>query len=160
MDMTLYALLNKKIKGVASGLSKAEVSGTTLTLFFTNGTQTSIDFPAPADGISITNIEINSNNHLICYLSDNSTVDAGEIGTVKGDDGFSPEISEDENNNENTYRLKIVTKDETIITPNLKSGGNTDLSDYYTKSETEQLISNNFVPTSADDINSLLDTIL
>ena len=34
-----------------------------------------------ANGISITNVAINSSNHLICTLSDGNTIDAGEIPT-------------------------------------------------------------------------------
>ena len=37
-----------------------------------------------------------------------------------GVDGFSPVITEDENNNESTYKLNIENKTGTITTPNLK----------------------------------------
>lgn len=36
------------------------------------------------------------------------------------EDGFSPIITENKDNDENTYKLDIVTKDATITTPNLK----------------------------------------
>lgn len=39
---------------------------------------------------------------------------------VPGVDGFSPVITEDENNNESTYKLNIENKTGTITTPNLK----------------------------------------
>lgn len=161
MDMTLYALLNKKIKGVASGLSSYTVDGTSLTLVFKDGTQATIDFPTPADGVSIDNVKIDENNHLLCYFSDGQTVDAGKIPTIKGEEGFSPEITEDENNNENVYKLKIITKDGTLITPNLKGGSSGgDFSNYYTKEETEKLIQDNFIPLTSSDIDNLLNDIL
>ena len=131
-----------------------------------------------ADGTSITNVSIDTNNHLIVTYSDSTTVDAGLIPTVKGDkgddgksayevavdngyvgtveewldslvgedgksayeiaveqgytrteeewveslEGFSPEITVYQNTDD-TYKLQIVTKDATIITPNLKGGG-------------------------------------
>lgn len=36
-------------------------------------------FPTPKDGISITAVSIDENNHLICTMSDGSTIDAGEL---------------------------------------------------------------------------------
>lgn len=38
-----------------------------------------MSIPLPQDGVSIINVEINADNHLICTLSDNSTIDAGEL---------------------------------------------------------------------------------
>lgn len=37
-----------------------------------------------AQGLSITNVEIDKNNHLICTLSDKTTIDAGEIAGGNG----------------------------------------------------------------------------
>lgn len=37
------------------------------------------------DGISIVSIKVDENNHLICTLSDSSTIDAGEIKVASGD---------------------------------------------------------------------------
>ncbi len=39
------------------------------------------------DGVSVTSVEINSENHLIVTLSNNTTVDAGLIKTIAGEDG-------------------------------------------------------------------------
>ena len=51
-----------------------------------------------------------------------------------GEDGFSPIIVENENNDESTYKLDISTKTGSFTTPNLKggggSGGGTGTSDY------------------------------
>ena len=38
-------------------------------------------------GVSVTDVAINSNNHLIITLSDKSSIDAGLIETVAGKDG-------------------------------------------------------------------------
>lgn len=42
------------------------------------------------------------------------------MGAVKGQDGFSPIITENANNTESEYRLNITTKDGTFTTDNLK----------------------------------------
>lgn len=41
------------------------------------------------------------------------------MGAVKGKDGFSPTISENENNTANTFKLNITTSTGTVTTPNL-----------------------------------------
>lgn len=38
-----------------------------------------MNIPLPQDGISITKVEINKSNHLICFMSDGTTIDAGEL---------------------------------------------------------------------------------
>lgn len=50
--LQVYALLNKKIKGVASGVASHKVEGTNLILTFTDGTTEIISFPTPEDGLS------------------------------------------------------------------------------------------------------------
>ena len=76
--------------------------------------------------ISIKNVKIqqvgqddNIENHLIVTLTDESTIDAGVIETVKGDDGFSPSIVVAKDTDDE-YILDITTKDGTITTPDLK----------------------------------------
>lgn len=126
MDMTLYALLNKKIKSAVTGIASCQVVGTNLIFNFTDGTSQTMTFPSPKDGVSITNISIDTANHLIVTLSDNSTIDAGLIPTIKGgkgdkgDTGFAPTIKENEDNTEDIYKLDITTEEGTITTPNLK----------------------------------------
>lgn len=163
MDMLLYALLNKKIKSAITGIASCQVVGTNLIFNFTDGTSQTMTFPTPKDGVSVTNVSVDSNGHLIATLSDGNLIDAGAIPTIKGDkgdDGFSPSITENEDNNENVYKLDIETKEGTITTPNLKGSGSGDLSNYYTKSETEGLIQSTFSPTPPSDIENLLDGIL
>lgn len=44
-------------------------------------------FPKPADGLdgkSVTNVKIDTNNHLICTLDDGTDIDAGEIKGIGG----------------------------------------------------------------------------
>ena len=188
MDAKLYALLNKKIKGVASGIASHHVIGTSLYLTFTDGTTATITFPTPKDGVSVEKLEIDENTlELKYFLSDGTSGIAGIIPKGKdgatpkindttknweingkdtgvpatGPEGFSPLIKENENNNSNVYKLDITNKDGTFTTPNLKgSGGSGDLSDYYTKEETEQLIQNNFVALTDNEIQNILDEVL
>ena len=88
MDTVVYALLNKKIRGLVSGIQSASVSGTTITFTMNDGSKQSITFPAPKDGLSITDIDVNADNTLTCTLSDGSTVTTtNKIKTIKGDPG-------------------------------------------------------------------------
>lgn len=114
MDITTYALLNKRIKGVASGVKSHLVVGTDLILTFNDGTQATISFPTPADGkdgvngkdgLSITKVEINDDNELICTLSDGSTINAGkfpESGEEISLDEYN-KLSEDEKKSRTWY---------------------------------------------------------
>ena len=127
---------------VALGISNMRTSGSTV--YFTvaaTGEEVSVTLPAPADGISITNVEVNASKELIITLSDNTKVNAGVIPTVKGDkgdkltfndltdaekeslkgdDGFSPTITENADNTDKIYKLDIETVDGKFTTPNLK----------------------------------------
>ena len=42
-------------------------------------------FPTPADGVSVVSMAIDDRNHLISTMSDNTTIDAGEIPTLSAD---------------------------------------------------------------------------
>ena len=129
---------------VALGISNMRTSGSTV--YFTvaaTGEEVSVTLPAPADGISITNVEVNASKELIITLSDNTKVNAGVIPTVKGDKGdpfkysdftpeqleslkvkgdagVSPTITENADNTDKIYKLDITTADTTFTTPNLK----------------------------------------
>ena len=127
MDTVVYALLNKKIRGLVSGIQSASVSGTTITFTMNDGSKQSITFPAPKDGLSIADVDVNADNTLTCTLSDGSTVTTtNKIKTIKGDDGFSPTITEDTGNTDDIYKLVIADKNGSITTPNLKGGGSSD----------------------------------
>ena len=58
MDTVVYALLNKKIRGLVSGIQSASVSGTTITFTMNDGSKQIMTFPTPKDGASITNVNI------------------------------------------------------------------------------------------------------
>lgn len=65
---------------VALGISSMRVQDTTV--YFTiaqTGEEVSVTLPTPKDGVSIESVGIDENNHLICTMSDASTVDAGEL---------------------------------------------------------------------------------
>ena len=85
MDVVTYALAKKMCAAAASGISNTEINGTTMTMTTSLGQTFNMTFPTPADGVdgkSITGIEINEENHLICTLSDGSIIDAGTIKDV------------------------------------------------------------------------------
>ncbi len=79
MDIVTYALCKKIAASAVSGIKDLTVSGTTLTIETKDGQTIDIVFPTPADGVSIVDAEIDNNKHLICELSDGSTIDAGEV---------------------------------------------------------------------------------
>lgn len=88
MDIITYALCRKMVKSAVSGIKKITVDGLNLIIETNDGNEAIISFPAPEngkdgadgkDGISVTNIKIDENNHLICILSDGTEKDAGKI---------------------------------------------------------------------------------
>ena len=83
MTGTVAYILSKKIAlGAVSGIQDITFDDNKIIFHFNNGSQASMTVPKPKDGIdglSITKVEIDSNKHLICTLSDNSTIDAGEL---------------------------------------------------------------------------------
>ena len=98
--------------------------------------------PTPGkDGVGISKIEKTDTQGLvdtytISYTNGTTTtftVTNGQDGSP-GEDGFSPTIVENENNDESTYKLDITTKTGLFTTPNLKgggeAGGGTGTSDY------------------------------
>ena len=82
---------------IALGISDAVVSGTTVTFTIAaTGEKASVTLPTPKDGkdgkdgqngVSISDVQVNSNNQVIITFSDGSTATAGVIKTVKGDKG-------------------------------------------------------------------------
>lgn len=86
MTGTVAYILSKKLAmGIASGISNVSLKGNTIIFQFKDGTQGSIAIPMPQDGedgkdgVSIADIKFNDKNHLICTLSDGTTIDAGEL---------------------------------------------------------------------------------
>jgi hypothetical protein len=72
-------------------------------------------------GIGITRIH-QSGNELYIYYSDGSVSDPIVVPTVKGDPGFSPEITVKESTS-SRYVLHVKTEDDEYDTPNLRGGG-------------------------------------
>ena len=92
--LQVYAILNKRVRGLISGVKSAVVNGTTIIFEMNNGTKVPMTFPTPKDGkdgVSVANIEIkeiinngDSKKHLIFTMSDGSIIDSGELEGTGG----------------------------------------------------------------------------
>ena len=154
LSTTTYALSKKytdksieglgAIKGAPCTIkSTTETSEGTEVVFEWTGTDGTTETKTITikNGVSITGIGINNNKHLICTMSDGSTIDAGEVPNVKGDTGFSPTIEENPNNTDEIYKLDITNESGTFTTPNLKgTGGGLDPDRYYDKTQVDAFI--------------------
>ena len=82
-DITSMILSKGYTNQIALGIGNMRVEGTTV--YFTiaeTGEEVSVTLPTPSpgkDGISIVNVDVNKNNHIICTMSDGTTINAGEI---------------------------------------------------------------------------------
>lgn len=100
MDIVTYALCKKLAASAVTGISNITQSDDKMIISTNDGNTFELTIPKPKDGIdgtngidgvdgkdglSIINIKIDENNHLICTLSDNSTIDAGELPTNSGE---------------------------------------------------------------------------
>lgn len=81
MDVITYALCKKLVAATASGISNIEVVGSDLVFTTSSGEQLTVTLPLPESNISITEIIIDENNHLLYTLSDGSVVDVGALPT-------------------------------------------------------------------------------
>lgn len=81
-----YALSKTFTKHVALGIASMSVSGTTVTFVTTDGVTAKVTLPTPKDGVGIKGVEIDANSHLIIKMSDDSTIDAGLIGSALAED--------------------------------------------------------------------------
>ena len=79
MDLITYALAKSYANKVAAGFSSVRVEGTNIIFTLNDGQIATVVVPTPADGVSIIGVEIDNHNHLICTLSNHTTIDAGEI---------------------------------------------------------------------------------
>lgn len=146
MDVISYALSKKVAASAVSGVQSMSVSGQTLTINTKDSGVLTMTFPKPRDGVSVTDIDVNANNQIVFTMSDGSEIISGKIPTVKGDkgdpfkysdftpeqldalkgqDGFSPTITENADNTDKIYKLDITTADSTFTTPNLKGADGT-----------------------------------
>lgn len=84
MTGTVAYILAKKIAlSAVSGIQNITLSPTGQLIFqFKDGSSVTWQIPLPKDGkdgLSIVKVKIDENKHLICTMSDNSTIDAGEL---------------------------------------------------------------------------------
>lgn len=84
MDIVTYALCKKIASGAVSGVSSMSVQDQTLIIECVDGTHLEMNFPTP---VSIVDADIDSNGHLILYMSDGSEIDAGLIPGGGGGSG-------------------------------------------------------------------------
>lgn len=118
MDVITLALCEKVASGAVSGVASMSVDGQTLNIECTDGTHLEMDFPTPADGASIVDVDVDAQRHLICTLSNGTTIDAGEVPTVQG---YSPQITV-KTSTDSKYILHIKDVDSEYDTPNLRAG--------------------------------------
>lgn len=118
MDVISYVLSKRIAEGAVSGVAGMSVDGQTLNIECTDGTHLEMEFPTPADGASIVDVEVTAQRHLICTLSNGNTIDAGEVPTVQG---YSPQITV-KKSTDTAYILHIKDIDSEYDTPNLRAG--------------------------------------
>lgn len=118
MDIISYVLSKRIAEGAVSGVREMSVDGQTLNIECNDGTHLEMNFPTPADGVSIVDVDITAQKHLICTLSDGNTIDAGEVPTVQG---YSPQITV-KKSTDTAYILHIKDIDSEYDTPNLRAG--------------------------------------
>ena len=149
MDILTKALAAKYTNQVALGLSNVEVNNVNKTVTFTlnNGETASLTFDQPSDGVSITDVTLDEASHEITVsFSDGTSQMIGVIPTAKGEKG------DPGNNGKSAYEIAVqngYSGTETEWLETLK-GTNIDMTEYYTKSETDEAIG---------DISSVIDTI-
>ena len=114
MDIVTYALCKKLAAGAVSGISNMEVQDNTLIITQNNGSQVTMDFPVPEDGVSIENIKIDTDGSLLCYLSNGEIIDAGTVPAVKGDPGKTPVKGVDYFTEDEIEELKAEVRQEVI----------------------------------------------
>lgn len=84
-----YALSKALIAQTAAGLKNYQISDTgLLTMETADGSVLSYQFRQPEDGVSVTDVVVNDEDHLIITYSDGQVDDAGLIKTLKGDPGI------------------------------------------------------------------------
>ena len=135
-NVITYGASKNLTESVASGFDHATRTGdNTFSIYFTDGSSIDLTIPLPEDGkdgedgVSVTGIAINSSKHIVCTMSDNTTVDAGavpeqniSISAVSGNilekksDGYyvgstGVEISADENNAIKTHSDGLYVAD-------------------------------------------------
>ena len=132
MDIVTYKLSQKYADKVAAGFSSVRVDGLNIIFTLNDGKTATVAVPAPKDGVSITNVSLNQQNHLICTLSDGTAIDAGLV--PQGVDGKDAKI-----NGVNTLTIEAgdnITLDQegsTLTINSTASGGTSDYTDLTNK---------------------------
>ena len=92
IDLIALSAAKKHAELLAMGLTSVSVDNTNKSITFTltaDGSQHTIYFDQPSDGVSIIGVEI-KNGHLICLMSDGSEIDAGVLPSGSGSGGSIP----------------------------------------------------------------------
>lgn len=82
MDIITLSLAKKYANKVAAGYSSVRVDGMNLIFTLNDGKEVTMTMPAPAngkDGLSITNVTIDTDGSLLCHMSDGNVIDAGKV---------------------------------------------------------------------------------
>jgi len=82
MDIMSLALAKKFALKVAAGFSDVEVDGMNIIFTLNDNTKVTLTVPTPANGISIVDVDIDSNKNLICTMSNGSVINAGQMPVV------------------------------------------------------------------------------
>lgn len=112
--LQVYALLNKKIKGLSSGIKSTSVTGQTITFTMQDGSTQSITFPKPADGlpgengISIVDVDVDGKNQVYVTLSNGDKILSGIIKTLQGERGIPGEEGKPGLNGKSAYELAAL----------------------------------------------------
>ncbi len=119
MDIVTYALCKKLAASAVSGISNITQSEDGKMIITTNdGNTFELTLPSGKgeDGISIVEVKVDENNHLICTLSDGSIVDAGEIigGSVSADYASKEDIDKIFSSHSSTLDGDPFAKEEDI----------------------------------------------
>lgn len=133
--------------GVSPTCTVTDITGGHRVKFTTKNGSETFDVMDGVDGVSVDTVTVDSSNHLVLTFDDGTEHDAGEITTLKGDDGksayevaveqgyvgtvdewlaslvgFSPTITVEEST-DTIYKLRITNQDGSYVTPNLKGSG-------------------------------------
>jgi hypothetical protein len=115
-----YALSRNYTNQVALGIGNMRVEGTTV--YFTildTGEEVGVTLPTPADGASITEVDVDENNYLICTLSNGSTVKSTNPINVVIEvvsDGVQADFEQTDSTADdfikNKPKFKVITEDD------------------------------------------------
>lgn len=120
IDLIALSAAKKHADLLAMGLTSVSVDNTNKSITFTlaaDGSQHTIYFDQPSDGVSITGVEI-KNGHLICLMSNGSEIDAGVLPSGGGGNGSN--VQPDWNQNDSAApdyiknRPLIATNDDIL----------------------------------------------